>query len=55
MPSARGGFLYEVAPRNAFVLAGAPLAIVTVALASSFVPALRATRLPLLRALHDGE
>jgi predicted permease len=52
---ALGGFLYEVAPRNALVLAGAPLALVTVALASSFVPALRATRLPLLRALHDGE
>jgi ABC-type lipoprotein release transport system permease subunit len=52
---ALGGFLYEVAPRNGLVLAGAPLVLVAVALASSFVPALKATRLPLSRALQDGD
>jgi putative ABC transport system permease protein len=49
------GFLFGVAPRSPVVLATAPLLLVGVAILAALPPALRATRVPLVRVLQDVE
>ncbi len=49
------GFLFGVSPRNAVVLASAPLLLIAVSLLAALPPALRATRVPLIRVLQDVE
>jgi ABC-type antimicrobial peptide transport system permease subunit len=48
-------FLFNVAPRDALVLTVVPLALLAVALLSSLVPAVHATRIPPAQVLQDGE
>jgi predicted permease len=49
------GFLFGVTPRSVVVLASAPLLLIVVALLAALPPALRATRVPLVRVLQDVE
>jgi predicted permease len=48
-------FLYDVAPRDPLVLLAVPAVLITVALLSSLLPALRATRIPPSAVLQQGE
>jgi putative ABC transport system permease protein len=52
---ALSGFLYDVSPRDGVVLAGAPLALIGVAVLACLVPAIKAMRVPAARALQDAE
>jgi predicted permease len=49
------GFLYDVSPRDSVVLAGAPLALIGVAVLACVVPAVKAMRVSAARALQDAE
>jgi putative ABC transport system permease protein len=52
---ALSGFLYDVSPRDGIVLAGAPLALIAVAVLACVVPAIKAMRVPAARALQDAD
>jgi ABC-type lipoprotein release transport system permease subunit len=49
----RAGLLYGLSPTDLSTFAGVTLVLTTVALAASYIPALRAMRLDPITALHS--